>query len=393
MAGQRDYYEILGVDRQASADEIKKAYRKLAVKYHPDKNPGDAAAEERFKELGEAYEALSDPDRRAAYDRYGHAAFQGAGGGPGGPGGFGGAGGFGGFHDAADIFNQVFGAAFGFQDIFGGGGGGRRRDRSGRSRGSDLRYDLEITLEEADQGVEKEIEIERFGPCNACGSSGSRDDSGTRRCPACGGSGHVVTSRGFFQVQQTCPDCQGAGTILSNPCADCNGEGRRRQTQKVRIRIPQGVDNGIRLRSSDKGDAGTRGGPAGDLYVVIRIRDHDLFEREGDDLHCVVPVPFPRAALGGELKVPTLGGSATIKMPAGTQTGTHFRLRGRGMPVLGGGTRRGDLFVQAEVEVPTKLSSRQKDLLKELESTFEGRNNPKHESFFEKAKRFFTEGE
>ncbi len=387
MPGKRDYYEVLGVARDVTPEALKKAYRKLAVKYHPDKNPGDKTSEEHFKELGEAYEVLSDPDKRAAYDRFGHAAFQAGGGGAGG--GF--PGGFGGFHDAADIFNQVFGAAFGFQDIFGGGGGGGRRDPSGRSRGSDLRHDLEISLEEAAAGTEKEIAFERSGPCESCGASGSRDASGLRRCTTCGGSGHLVSSRGFFQVQQTCPACQGTGHTLSNPCPACHGEGRTRAASRVRIRVPQGVDTGIRLRSVGQGDAGTRGGPAGDLYVVVHVADHDVFERDGDDLHCLVPVSFPRAALGGEVKVPTLDGSSTIKLPPGTQTGTQFRIRAKGMPVLGGGTRRGDLFVQIDVEVPTKLNARQKGLLEELAGTMGVENNPKNESFFEKAKRFFTE--
>ncbi|MFM7181505.1 MAG: molecular chaperone DnaJ [Verrucomicrobiales bacterium] len=385
MANKRDYYEILGVSREASADELKKAYRKLAVQFHPDKNPGDKNAEEKFKEIGEAYEALSDPDKRAAYDRYGHAAFQGGGGGAG-------AGGFpGGFHDAADIFNQVFGSAFGFEDIFGGGGRRQRRDPSGRSRGSDLRYDLEITLEEAARGTEKEIEIEKLGPCQTCSGSGSRSSGGAKTCTTCGGSGHVISSRGFFQVQQTCPACHGTGQTLSDPCPSCGGEGRTRQTSRVRIRIPVGVDSGTRLRTSGNGDSGTRGGPAGDLYVVIHVKAHELFERDGDDLHCIVPVPFPRAALGGEVKVPTLEGSTTIKVPAGTQSGTQFRVRGKGMPVLGGGQRHGDLYVHLEVEVPTKLNADQRKLLEQLADSMGMENSPKQESFFEKAKKFFSE--
>ena len=385
MANKRDYYEVLGVSRDASADELKKAYRKLAVQFHPDKNPGDKSAEEKFKEIGEAYEALSDPDKRAAYDRYGHAAFQGGGGG-------GGTGGFpGGFHDAADIFNQVFGSAFGFEDIFGGGGRRQRRDPSGRSRGSDLRYDLEISLEEAARGTEKEIEIEKLGPCQTCSGSGSRSSAAAKTCTTCGGSGHVISSRGFFQIQQTCPNCQGSGQTLADPCPACGGEGRTRQTSRVRIRIPVGVDSGTRLRTSGNGDGGTRGGPAGDLYVVIHVKQHELFERDGDDLHCIVPVPFPRAALGGEVKVPTLEGSTTIKVPAGTQSGTQFRVRGKGMPVLGGGQRHGDLYVHLEVEVPTKLNADQRKLLEQLADSMGMENSPKQESFFEKARKFFSE--
>ena len=383
MPTKRDYYEILGVARDVPADDLKKAYRKLAVQFHPDKNPGDKQAEEKFKELGEAYEALSDPDKRAAYDRYGHAAFQGGGGGGGG--GFPG----GGFHDAADIFNQVFGGAFGFEEVF--GGRKQRRDPSGRSRGSDLRYDLEISLEEAAKGVEKEIEIEKFGSCQTCNGSGSKSNAGSKRCNTCGGSGHVISSRGFFQVQQTCPTCQGTGQILSDPCQSCHGDGRTQQTSRIRIRVPAGVDSGTRLRSSGNGDGGTRGGPTGDLYVVLHVKAHDLFERDGEDLHCAVPVPFPRAALGGEIKVPTLEGSTTIKVPAGTQSGTQFRVRGKGMPVLGSGQRNGDLFVHLEVEVPSKLNARQKELLEELAESMGVENNPQQESFFEKAKRFFAD--
>jgi len=383
MAEPRDFYEVLGVSRDASAEDLKKAYRKLAVKYHPDKNPGDKEAEERFKELSHAYEVLSDSEKRAAYDRFGHAAFQPGGAGAGG----GGYGGFGGFHDAADIFSQVFGGAFG--DIFGGGSGATRRDASGRSRGSDLRYDLEITLEEAAKGVLKDLQITRFMPCGTCGSTGSASKAGAKRCSTCGGAGQVISSRGFFQIQQTCPSCQGSGQQLVDPCGTCGGEGRTKQKDRVSIQIPPGVDTGIRLRSSGHGDVGTRGGPSGDLYVVLHLKQHDLFEREGDDLHCHVPVPFPRAALGGEVKVPTLDGSATIKLPAGTQNGAQFRLRDKGMPVLGGGQRRGMLYVHIDVEVPTKLTSRQRELLEELSETMGGDNSPRETSFFEKAKRYF----
>jgi molecular chaperone DnaJ len=384
MPTKRDYYEILGVGRDCTPEELKKAYRKLAVQFHPDKNPGDKQAEEKFKELGEAYEILGDADKRAAYDRFGHAAFQNGGGG-------GGGGGFGGFHDAADIFNQVFGSAFGFEEIFGGGGRRAQRDPSGRSRGNDLRYDMEISLEEAAKGTEKEIELESFGPCATCSGTGSRNSGGLKRCTTCNGHGHVISSRGFFQIQQTCPTCQGAGQMLADPCQACHGEGRVQRTTRVRIRIPAGVDSGTRLRSNGNGDGGTRNGPAGDLYVVLHVKAHDLFERDGEDLHCQVPVPFPRAALGGEVKVPTLDGSSTIKLPVGTQSGTQFRVRGKGMPVLGNSQRRGDLHVHIEVEVPTKLNARQKELLEELADSMGVENSPQHESFFEKAKRFFSE--
>lgn len=376
----RDYYEVLGVSRDASAAEIKKAYRKLAVKYHPDKNPGDASAEERFKELGHAYEVLGDADKRAAYDRYGHRAFSGAGAAGGG------FGGFGGFHDPMDLFSQVFGSAFGggFEEMFGGG----RRQRSGRQRGSDLRYDLEISLEEAANGAEKELEIEHFLDCGKCGGSGSSAGGGTRACATCGGRGVVARQAGIFIQQTTCPECRGLGEMVVDPCAKCGGEGRLQQTNRIKIRIPPGVEDGTRLRSSGNGDAGVRGGTAGDLYVFLEVRPHDVFEREGQDLFCRVPVPFSTAALGGELEVPTLAGRASIRIPAGTQGGTTFRLRERGMPVLGS-ARKGDLHVEVQVEVPTRLSGEQQDKLRAFSESIGDHNSPMQESFFEKAKRFF----
>ncbi|MFU8893887.1 MAG: molecular chaperone DnaJ [Luteolibacter sp.] len=378
MAAKRDYYEILGVAKSASAEEIKKAYRKLAVKYHPDKNPGDAAAEEKFKELGEAYEALSDADKRAAYDRYGHAAFSGPGGGGGG----------GGFHDPMDLFSQVFGGAFGggFEEFFGGGGG--RGKRSGKQRGSDLRYDLEITLEEAAKGVEKELEIERYVGCEKCGSKGTKGGGGVKTCPTCGGRGVVARQAGIFIQQSTCPQCRGSGEIISDPCDACHGEGRVQRESRIKLRIPAGVDTGNRLRSTGNGDAGVRGGASGDLYVFIHVRDHDVFEREHDDLACEIPLPFSVAALGGELKVPTLDGTSSIKIPAGTQGGTVFRLREKGMPSLSGG-RRGDLHVSVQVEVPTKLNSEQQEKLRAFAESIGQHNSPIHEGFLNKAKRFF----
>ncbi len=376
----RDFYEVLGVSKGASPEEIKKAYRKLAVKFHPDKNPGDAAAEDKFKELGQAYEVLSDPDKRAAYDRYGHAAFAGAGGG-----GFGG-GGFGGFHDPMDLFSQVFGGAFGggFEEFFGGG----RRQRTGKQRGSDLRYDLEISLEEAARGSEKELEIEHHLACSTCNATGSRSGGGSRPCTTCGGRGVVARQAGIFIQQTTCPECRGTGETISDPCTDCGGEGRVQKPSRIKIRIPAGVDDGTRLRSSGNGDAGVRGGTPGDLYVFLHVREHEVFERDGNDLFCRMPLPFSTAALGGELEVPTLNGKASIKIPAGTQGGTLFRLRERGMPVLSGG-RKGDLHVEVQVEVPTRLNSEQQAKLLEFAESIGDHNSPMQESFFEKAKKFF----
>ncbi|MGB0774936.1 MAG: molecular chaperone DnaJ, partial [Akkermansiaceae bacterium] len=346
-------------------------------------NPDDKEAEEKFKELGEAYEALSDEDKRAAYDRYGHAAFENGGGGSRG-------GGFGGFHDASDIFSQVFGGAFGggggFEDLF--GGGRRRRDPSGRQPGSDLRYDLEISLEEAAEGVQKELEIEKLEPCDTCNSSGSKSGSGRNTCSTCGGQGAVTRQAGIFIQQTECPACHGAGQTISDPCSDCRGDGRRTETSRIKLNIPAGVDDGTRLRSSGNGDAGMRGGQPGDLYVFLHIKKHDIFEREEDDLFCEVPLPFATAALGGELEVPTLEGKSSIKVPAGTQGGTTFRLRSKGIKDLRTGGK-GDLHVSVHVEVPTKLNTEQKDKLREFSESIGEENSPMQESFFEKAKRFF----
>lgn len=380
MAAKRDYYEVLKVERSVTQEELKKAYRKLAVKFHPDKNPGDKSAEDKFKELGEAYDVLSDEQKRAAYDRLGHAAFQAGGGG-----------GRGGFHDPFDIFREVFGGGGGagsiFEEFF--GGGARGRDRSGAMRGSDLRYDLEITLEEAAHGVEKQVELERAHSCEKCGGSGSSKPGGVKKCPTCGGVGQVITTRGFFQVQQACPDCGGSGQIISNPCPDCHGQGRVEKSGRIKLRIPAGISEGARLRSSGNGDAGFRGGPSGDLYVVMNIRRHEVFEREGDDLFCEVPVSFSKASLGGELMVPTLDGKASLKIPAGTQSSTAFRLRGKGMTRLNS-SNKGDLLVRVQVEVPTNLSAEQKEKLKAFSDSCGEQNEPMAESFFQKAKRFFS---
>lgn len=384
MASKRDYYEVLGVSKTATQDELKKAYRKLAVQFHPDKNPGDHSAEEKFKELGEAYDVLGDEQKRAAYDRYGHAAF--AGGMPAGGGG-------GGFHDPFDVFREVFGGGAGgdiFESFFGGGGGRRGgRGGNGPQRGSDLRYGLEITLEEAARGVEKELEFERLANCKTCKGSGSKSGGGTKQCRTCGGVGQVISARGFFQIQQTCPDCMGTGQTISDPCVDCHGQGRAKDRTRIRLKIPAGIEEGSRLRSSGNGDAGTRGGPNGDLYVVISIKSHDLFEREGADLHCDVPVSYPIAALGGELAVPTLDGKANVRVPGGTQNGATFRLRGQGLKHLDS-DRKGDLYVHVQIAVPTKLNAEQKEKLQDFAKALGERNSPLQETFFERAKRFFT---
>ena len=381
---KRDYYEVLGVPRGASADEIKKSYRKLAVKFHPDKNPGDKSAEDKFKELGEAYEVLSDADKRAAYDRFGHQAFQQGGG-------FGG----GGAHDPFDIFREVFGAGRGggggggiFESIFGDTMGGDGAERGGRGRGSDLRYDMQISFEEAARGVEKEIEIAKLQSCDTCHGSGAEPGSKVTTCPTCGGQGQVAVSRGFFNIAQTCPRCRGAGQMIEKPCHTCRGDGRVEKTSKIKIKIPAGVEDGTRLRSSGQGEGGVRGGPSGDLYVVLHVEAHDIFQREGTDLFCSVPISFAKAALGGEVKVPTLEGSAVLKVPAGTPSGKTFRLRGKGMPeVHGRGV--GDLHVKLYVEVPTKLNAVQRAHLQSFADACDEHTHPEETSFFKKAKDFF----
>lgn len=379
---QEDYYELLGVNRDVSADELKKAYRKMAVKFHPDKNPGDKTAEEKFKKISEAYEVLKDPDKRAAYDRFGHAAFQGAGAG---------AGGGGGFHDPFDIFREVFGGGGGgsiFEEFFGGGGGGGGARGAGPYRGADLRYDLEITLAEAASGVEREISYRRPMACDHCSGSGAEPGSKKVRCPTCGGSGQVTTARGFFSIRQTCPSCHGAGMRLETPCKKCQGEGRTITTSKIKIRIPAGVDNGSKLRSGGNGEAGLMGGPAGDLYIVVHVKEHEIFERHGDDLFCEIPIKFTLAALGGSIQVPTLSGKATLKIPAGTQSGTTFRLRGKGMPNLRGGGY-GDQLVRVHVEVPTSLTSEQRKKLEDYAIACGDNDEPVGKGFFEKAKKIF----
>ena len=375
---KRDYYAILGLEKGASEEEIKKAYRRLAVKYHPDKNPGDKVAEENFKELGEAYEVLNDAQKRAAYDQYGHAAFDRR------AGGFGRAGGF---HDPFEVFREVFGGGSIFEDLFGGGGGGQQ-DPNQSQRGDDLRYDMEITFEEAAHGCDKEITVTKPERCEECQGSGAETGSRARNCPTCGGRGQVITSRGIFSIAQTCPHCQGAGRIIDKPCKGCRGNGRKERTSKIKLRIPAGVDSGSRLRSTGNGEAGWRGGPTGDLYVILHVKPHEIFQRDGDDLLCEVPVSFVQAVLGADIDVPTLDGKMSVKVPSGTQPGTMFRLKGKGVKNIQG-YGHGDLHVRITVEVPTQLSAPQRLKLEEFASLCNGKESPLSQGFFEKAKKLF----
>jgi len=385
---KEDFYELLGVQKGASEEELKKAYRKKAVQYHPDKNPGNKEAEEMFKKVSHAYEVLKDPDKRAAYDRYGHAAFEGPGAGaPRGPGGFPGGAGGGGFHDPFDIFREVFGQQGGggggiFEEMFGGG------SRGGGQDGADLRYDLEITLEEAARGIEKEISFRKHVSCERCDGSGAEPGSKRITCPTCRGAGQVRRSGGIITFTQTCPTCGGMGTKIEKPCTQCRGEGRELKTTKLNVRIPPGVDNGSRLRSSGNGEAGVAGGSHGDLYIVLSVKEHELFERQGDDLFCEIPIKFTLATLGGTIEVPTLFGKASLRIPPATQSGTTFRLRDKGMPSLRGG-HHGDQLVRVHVEVPQSLTAEQRRILEEFARISGDANEPTSKTFFEKAKKFF----
>jgi molecular chaperone DnaJ len=367
---KRDYYEVLGVARDADEAALKKAYRKLALQYHPDRNPGNASAEERFKEASEAYAVLSDADKRRAYDRFGHEGV-GAGGAPD----FGDLGGF------TDLFNDLFG------DLFGGARGGRRTRGRGQ-RGADLRYNLEIDLSHVVTGMEAKLSIPKMRPCATCEGSGTRPGTQPERCGRCRGTGQVVFQQGFFRISRPCDACGGEGEIVKERCADCRGAGRIEGAQTISVRVPPGVDDGARLRLSGEGEAGIAGGPAGDLYVVIQVKKHPLFEREGPDLHCEVPIPFVQAALGGEIEVPTLDGKVTLRVAEGTQSGTLMRLRGKGVPTLRQ-SARGDQIVRIFVEVPTRLTDRQRELLEQFADVTDTEVSPASKSFMEKLRDLF----
>jgi molecular chaperone DnaJ len=393
MATKRDYYELLGVQRNATEDEIKKAYRKMAMKYHPDRNPNNTEAAEKFKEVSEAYEVLSDASKRQRYDQYGHDGLKSAFG----PGGFDFGRDFSHSGDFQDIFSSLFGGGGGgggggiFGDMFG-GGGQRRRSRDGSQRGADLRFDLEIDLEEAIFGVERNIDLPVTEACGDCNGTGAAKGSSRETCRQCGGQGSVVSNGGFIQFQQTCPVCRGEGTIIRTPCKKCNGAGRVKVRRNLSLRIPAGVETGSRLRVSGKGEGGVRGGPAGDLYVILHVRDHDIFERQGEDLACTVPVSPDVAALGGDLPVPTPDGLATLKLPHSTPNGKVFRLRGKGVPSLNGGGA-GDLHVRISIEVPAHLSSNQKRLLQSFAESCDPSNYPETTQMHKQAEAFMARRE
>jgi molecular chaperone DnaJ len=371
---KRDFYEILGVAKGASEEDIKKSYRKLAMKYHPDRNPDNKESEEKFKEVKEAYEMLTNPEKREAYDRYGHAGVD-----PnmGGGGGFGGQGGF------ADSFGDIFG------DIFGGGRG--RQSGPQVYRGADLRYNLEITLEQAAHGFDTTIRVPSWDKCDTCHGTGAKPGTSPTTCTTCAGHGQVRMQQGFFSIQQTCPKCHGNGKVITDPCAPCGGQGRIKRNKTLEVKIPVGIDNGMRIRSSGNGEPGTNGGPPGDLYVEIHIKPHAVFQREGDDLHCEMPISFVKATLGGDIEVPTLSGKVSFTVPEGTQSGKTFRLKAKGIKGVRSGYA-GDLFCHVVVETPVKLTDKQKDLLKEFERlTVEGgaKHSPQSKGWMDKVKDFF----
>lgn len=370
---KRDYYEVLGVSKGVSAADLKKAYRRIAMKHHPDRNPDNTESEDKFKEASEAYEILSDEQKRAAYDQFGHAGVDGNSG-------MGGAG-AGGFGNFSDVFGDVFG------DIFGGAGGGR--SRGGPARGSDLRYTLDLSLEDAVRGSQVQIKVPTLAHCGTCDGSGAKPGSKPVTCSTCGGIGQVRMQQGFFSVQQTCPSCHGRGTTISNPCTGCHGQGRVEETKTLSVKVPPGVDTGDRIRLSGEGEAGAEGGPSGDLYVQVNVKAHEIFQRDGRDLYCEVPIDFVQATLGGEIEVPTLNGRVKLKVPAETQTGKLFRLRGKGVtPVRGGGT--GDLMCRVVLETPVNLTAKQKDLLEQFSGTMkDGKHSPRQKSWFDGMKNFF----
>ncbi|ASU65422.1 molecular chaperone DnaJ [Brucella melitensis] len=369
-----DYYEALGVTRTADDKTLKAAFRKLAMQYHPDRNPDDPEAERKFKEIGEAYETLKDPQKRAAYDRFGHAAFENGGMGGGFGNGFGGAGGF------ADIFEDIFGEMM---------GGGRRRSNGGRERGADLRYNMEVTLEEAYAGKTAQIRVPTSITCDECSGSGAKPGSQPTTCTMCSGSGRVRAAQGFFSVERTCPGCNGRGQIIKDPCEKCHGQGRVTQERSLSVNIPAGIEDGTRIRLAGEGEAGLRGGPAGDLYIFLSVKPHEFFQRDGADLYCKVPISMTTAALGGQFEVSTLDGTQTrVKVPEGTQNGKQFRLKGKGMPVLRQSVT-GDLYIQIDIETPQNLSKRQRELLEEFEKLSSQENSPKSAGFFSRMKEFF----
>ncbi len=369
VAAKRDYYTVLGVGREAGADEIKKAYRKVALQYHPDRNPGDKDAEDRFKEASEAYQILADSEKRAQYDRFGHAAFEQAMGG-------------GGFDFSATGFEEIFGDLFG--DFF----GGQRRGRSRARRGDDLRYDLELTFDEAVFGVEKNIRVPRLATCDACRGSGAKDGAARETCGTCRGAGQLRYQQGLFSIAKTCGQCQGQGTVLRDPCRSCGGAGVVQRQQALSVRVPAGVDTGSRLKLRGEGEAGGNGGPSGDLYVIIHVQEHPLFTREGNDIVCDVPIGFPQAALGADIDVPTPHGKVRLKIPPGTQSGNVFRLRGKGVPDVRGHTH-GDALVRVVVETPRQLSARQRELLEEFARLTGEEVHPLSKGFFDKMKEMF----
>jgi molecular chaperone DnaJ len=368
-----DYYETLGVARGADEKELKSAFRKLAMQYHPDKNPGDENAEHKFKEIGEAYETLKDPNKRAAYDRFGHAAFENGGMGGGG-GGFGGAGGF------ADIFEDIFGEMM---------GGGRQRRSGGRERGADLRYNMEITLEEAYAGKTAQIRVPTSITCDECSGSGAKPGTSPVTCNTCGGSGRVRAAQGFFSIERTCPTCHGRGQTIKDPCTKCAGQGRITEERSLSVNIPAGIEDGTRIRLTGEGEAGVRGGPSGDLYIFLSLKPHEFFQRDGADLYCKVPISMTTAAMGGQFEVATLDGTQTrVKIPEGTQNAKQFRLKGKGMPVLRQ-PAMGDLYIQIAIETPQNLNKRQRELLEEFERVSSQDNSPQSSGFFARMKDFF----